>query len=71
VEYLPETARHDGPVLGYEIRYELMADKLVYSKKLYLNYLLLKPEQFSVWNESVKLLSEAYKESIILKKKSE
>jgi hypothetical protein len=27
------------------------------------------PEQFEQWNEAVKKISEAYKESIILKKK--
>ena len=69
VEYLPETARHDGPVLGYEIAYHVQDDRIVYSKKFFLNYLLLQPQQFAAWNESVKNISEAYKESIILKKK--
>lgn len=69
VEYLPETARLDGPLLGYEITYKKEAGQVVYSKKFFLNYLLMKPEDFSSWNEAIKQMSEAYKESIILKKK--
>lgn len=70
VEYLPEAAHHDGDQLGYDIRYEVKGDKILYSRIFYLNFLLLTPEQFASWNESVKRVSEAYKEAIILKKKS-
>jgi len=69
VEYLPETARLDGPVVGYEISYHVKGDKVIYSKKFFLDYLLLQPQQFSDWNEAIRKVSEAYKESIILKKK--
>ena len=68
VEYVPETARHNSQVLGYEIRYDVTADKIIYSKKFFSDYLLLNPEHFEAWNESVKNVSEAYKESIILKR---
>lgn len=71
VEYLPETARHDGPLLGYEISYNAEGGKIIYSKKFFLNYLLMEPAQFHGWNEAVKNISDAYKESIILKKKSQ
>ena len=70
VEYLPAKAQHTGPLLGYDISYEVKGDKVFYSKEIYLNYLLMKPDQFASWNESVKTLSEVYKESLILKKKS-
>ena len=68
VEYLPESAKQDGPLLGYDIRYEQKGRNILYSKKFYLDYLLLGPEQFQDWNAAVKQVSEAYKESIILKK---
>ena len=71
VEYLPETARYDGPLLGYEISYHAQGGKIIYSKKFFLNYLLMKPEEFPGWNDAIKKISEAYKESIILKKKSQ
>lgn len=69
IEYLPGIARHDSALLGYDVRYEVKGNKVLYTKKIYLNFLMLNTTEFDTWNESVKKLSEVYKESIILKKK--
>jgi hypothetical protein len=69
VEYLPPNAKADGELLGFETVYTSVNNKIVFRKKFYVNYLLMQPDQFERWNASVKPLSEAYKESIILKKK--
>lgn len=69
VEYLPPDAKIDGPLLGCEITYQSKPGKIIASKKFYLDYILLQPDQFGRWNETVKQISETYKESIILKKK--
>lgn len=69
LEYLPPNARADGDLLGFETEYRSENGKIVLLKKFYVNYLLMQPNQFEHWNASVKPLSEAYKESIILKKK--
>ena len=69
VEYLPPNAKADGELLGFETEYTSANNKIVFRKKFYVNYLLMQPDQFEHWNASVKPLSEAYKESIILKKK--
>jgi hypothetical protein len=69
IDYLPPSARHEGKFLGLEVTYTALPGKVILAKKLYVNYLLLQPEEFELWNSSVKLVSEAYKESIILKKK--
>ncbi len=69
VEYLPPNAKADGELLGFETKYSSENGKIVFRKKFYVNYLLMQPQQFEHWNASVKPLSEAYKESIILKKK--
>jgi hypothetical protein len=69
VEYLPENSKADGALLGHDIHYHVNGNKIIFSKKLYVDYLLMRPDQFGSWNESVKEISEAYKESIILKKK--
>lgn len=69
VEYLPADAAYNGNLLGYEITYKAAPGKILFSKKLRVSYLLMQPEHFEQWNESVKQISEAYKESIILKKK--
>ncbi|HEY3402681.1 MAG TPA: transglutaminase-like domain-containing protein, partial [Ohtaekwangia sp.] len=69
VEYLPPDSKHDGKLMGYDISYKAVPGKIQFNKKFYLNYLLMNPDQFAQWNEAVKHISEAYKESIILKKK--
>jgi len=69
VEYLPPDAKVDGPLIGCDITYQAKAGKITASKKFYLDYILLQPDQFTVWNDAVKQISETYKESIILKKK--
>jgi transglutaminase-like putative cysteine protease len=69
VEYLPPNAKAEGELVGFETEYSSANGKIVFRKKLYVNYLLMQPNQFEHWNASIKPLSEAYKESIILKKK--
>jgi transglutaminase-like putative cysteine protease len=69
VEYLPPDARINCPLIGCDITYQSKAGKITASKKFYLDYILLQPDQFAAWNEAVKQISETYKESIILKKK--
>lgn len=69
IEYMPRNARNDGSLLGFETEYTSSANKIMLKKRFYINYLLMQPGQFEHWNAAVKLLSETYKESIILKKK--
>jgi len=56
-------------VMGYDISYTVAGNKVRFAKKFYINYLMLWPDQFKDWNDAVKSVSEAYKESLILKKK--
>ncbi|HYC83735.1 MAG TPA: transglutaminase-like domain-containing protein, partial [Chryseosolibacter sp.] len=69
VDYLPENTEHQGVLLGCKISYRVDKNRISVSKQVYVDYLLLQPDQFNAWNESVKQLSTAYKESIILRKK--
>ncbi len=69
VEYLPPGSRVEGEMIGMETSYQNTGGKILYTKKLYLNYLLMKPVQFEKWNTSIREISDVYKESIILKKK--
>jgi hypothetical protein len=69
IAYIPPNARVDGDLLGFQTEYSSANGKIQLRKKFYVNYLLMQPDQFEHWNKSVKPLSEAYKESIILKKK--
>lgn len=69
VEYLPPSASWKSDVLSFEIQYTQQPGKVIYSRTLFMNTLMLQPDQFQKWNEANKKLSETYKESIVLKKK--
>lgn len=69
VDYLPENVNYDGKSVGIQVRYEQLANQIVMHKKFYIDFLLMKPDLFNDWNESIKYISDVYKEAIILKKK--
>lgn len=69
LEHLPADDSFSNEVFGYSIKYRPEKGKIVLHKEVYINYLLLQPESFAQWNEAIKKLSEAYSETIILKKK--
>ncbi|HEY4653997.1 MAG TPA: hypothetical protein VIH22_05765, partial [Cyclobacteriaceae bacterium] len=68
VDYLPPDVGHQGRTLGINVDYESDGKHVTMRKTFYVDFLLMLPSQFQEWNESVTQLSEAYKESIILKK---
>ncbi|HZY82521.1 MAG TPA: transglutaminase-like domain-containing protein [Cyclobacteriaceae bacterium] len=69
VEYLPPNAAWAGDLFALSVSYTETEGKVVYRKKIKLNYLMMTSEQFPDWNKAVKAVSEASKESIVLKKK--
>jgi hypothetical protein len=69
VEYLPPNAKVTGDLIGMETTYSRDGNRIIFTKKFYIDRLLTQPAEFEKWNASVKELSEVYKESIILKKK--
>jgi transglutaminase-like putative cysteine protease len=71
VEYLPKNEIVNGLLTGCSFRYEVLENKILFSKQFYVHYILLNPEQFSAWNSEIGKISSAYKEAIILKKKNQ
>ncbi len=69
VEYLPPNMSWKTDVLSFDIQYAEQSGKVVYTKTVKMNSLLMWPTQFAQWNDANKRLTEAYKESIVLKKK--
>jgi transglutaminase-like putative cysteine protease len=69
VSYLPPTAQAQGDALGFRMTYERQGNKIIQDRELYVNYLLLQPQQFGNWNKVVGKLGNAYREVVILKKK--
>ncbi|MBF9219600.1 DUF3857 domain-containing protein [Hymenobacter ruricola] len=69
VSYLPPTVQAQGDALGFRVSYERKGDNIVQDREVYVNYLLLQPQQFGRWNQVVSKLGSAYREVVILKKK--
>lgn len=69
VEYLPESVRYDSKLLSFEMKYTVKPGVITLSRNLQLKYLYLDLPEFTAWNDAIKKLSEAYKESVILKHK--
>ncbi|EMR03940.1 DUF3857 domain-containing protein [Cesiribacter andamanensis] len=67
--HLPADDAFSNAYFGYSIKYRQEKGRIVLHKELYVNYLLLQPEGFAQWNEAIKKLSEAYSETLILKRK--
>ncbi len=68
VTYLPPNKSHVSNSLGFDIKYTQKSGVIIMEKKIYQDFLILPPNQFQDWNASVKALSEAYRESVILNK---
>jgi hypothetical protein len=68
--YVPDNVKFGNDKYGFEIMYQRNKDDVTCSMVIYINLpkLLLEPSDFDTWNQFVKKLSSAYKESIILEK---
>jgi transglutaminase-like putative cysteine protease len=68
-EYIPKNITHEGTLLGFKVTYKVESGSIILTREIFSKYLLMNVSDFDSWNESVKKISEVYKESIILKKK--
>ncbi len=66
--YVPENTRFTDPRFGFDIRYVTEKNRIILTKTITFNTLMLTPADFDAWNRMIKKLSMAYNESIILKK---
>jgi hypothetical protein len=68
VTYLPENTKFSDPLFGYSIDYATQNNKITVTHQLTNNYLLLKSDHFSRFNEMTKQLKNDYKESVNITK---
>jgi len=68
VSYIPELSTYNNELFSYEIKYILKGNIITYSLYINVNYLYLKKPYFDEWNQMLKSIRTAYKESIVLKK---
>lgn len=69
VEYLPANESYDGELMGCTVSYKVDGNFIHYYKNHYVDYLLMRPDQFKTWNQDVAKVSRMYQETVIIKKK--
>lgn len=67
VDYLPSNLIMKTPFFEYEITYKVDGSKIIYNKKIVINTLILEKKDFHEWNKATAKLSQAYRETIVLK----
>lgn len=69
VESLPANASNKGKFISFGITYGRTGNRVIVSKTLTTNCLLLEHTSFEDWNKDIRALTETYKESLMLRKK--
>ncbi len=68
ISTLPENLNVENSTLSISITYKQVGNKLVYHKLLKIKQILLKKEEFGLWNKHIKQLTDKYKEQVVLTK---
>lgn len=71
IAYLPENVKLQTKNFGYELSYDYSDQKIIATKEFYVDYLLMKPDEFTEWNEAIKSYAQAVRQSTVLKKINE
>lgn len=69
VTYLPESSSYSDDLFGFSISYEVKNGKVVMTKEIYVDLLLLNADKFESWNSMIKALNKAYKDVVVINKK--
>lgn len=64
--FIPKDQSFQSDYFGYAISYKLQENKLIASKEIYLDYLLLEPEYFEEWNKMNSAYSDACRQVAVL-----
>jgi hypothetical protein len=70
ISYLPKSTGASSEILAFDIDYRVEGNKVIQSKEIKKNFLVLYPSDFARWNSVALNLSQAYRDVLILKKKS-
>ncbi len=66
VAYLPESMSVEQEYFGFQISYRIEENQIRMERKIRLDLLLLKKENFSQWNNMVNALGKAYRDVVVL-----
>ncbi|MCC5945845.1 MAG: DUF3857 domain-containing protein [Bernardetiaceae bacterium] len=67
-EHIPPNFAYKDSLFGFEINYEKQNNTLIYNKKIYSQYLILKNDKFESWNKMIDTLHRAYRQNVALSK---
>lgn len=70
VANLPSDKKASCKELVFNITYQIKDNKVIQEKTLCEDYLLMEPSDFKLWNEVIEALDQAYRDVLILKKKT-
>ena len=68
VNYCPPNMDFQEDHFGFDISYNQQGNRIIQTKKVYVNTLLLDKAYFSSWNKMIESVNESYREVVILKK---
>jgi len=69
VDYLPKNISITNDVLDFSIRYKKTADAVTATQQIVMKKLYVQANDFPAWNQAASIISPAYKEQVVLKKK--
>lgn len=69
VLFLPENTSFSNDLMRYKFEYHTKGSKVFLDYEIEIKQTLVRPEEFSLWNESIRKLKENYLETIIIKQK--
>jgi hypothetical protein len=69
VDYLPKNISINNDVLDFSIRYKKTAGEVTATQQIIMKKLYVPAKDFPAWNQAVSIISPAYKEQVVLKKK--
>ncbi len=68
VYVLPRDSDYEHDEFGFQVNYTVNNNEITIRQTVRLNTIRLRQERFEAWNDMIKKLFDAYKESIVLKK---
>ncbi|HMO60890.1 MAG TPA: transglutaminase domain-containing protein [Ferruginibacter sp.] len=69
LEYVPKNVFVSNDLVDFSIEYKAVAGSISATQKLVTKKLYIQPQEFPEWNKAVSIISPAYKEQVVLKKK--
>lgn len=69
IDYLPKNVSVSNKVVNFSIEYKQAPGRVTATQRMELKALYMQPADFNEWNQAIAILSPAYKEQVVLKKK--